>query len=98
MAEPEDTFHGAQHDLEHLAEIQGGRDLRGDLLNDANVVRALREIAIEAVDRRLVAGDLLAEVRGLRRARAHAPVRATDPAVKSPPGESAPGECARRAS
>ena len=61
IAEPEHPLHGAEHDLEDLFEIQRRRDLGGDLLDDANVVRPLREVLVEAVDRLLVPGDPRAE-------------------------------------
>src|SRR5262249_2017945 len=70
-------------------------DLGRDLLDDADVVRALREVLIEAVDRRLVPGDLLAKPLVTSVARAHgsvlrdqrpAPTWISDSGIRSPHG------------
>ena len=86
---------GAENDVQDLTKIEGGGDLGGDLLDDAHVVRALREIAIEAVDRFLVAGELVAEAGGVR---AHPPAGGTCPAVTGRLVRSATARSARRSS
>ena len=95
MLEPEHPVHGRQDDLEDLTEIEGGRDLGGDLLDDADVVRALGEVVVEPVDRLLVTGDLLAKPVGILIVRAHPRV---GPKVSGRLVGSATAGSARRAS
>ena len=44
MLEPEHPLHGPEDDLEHLAEVESGRDLGGDLLDDAAVVAVIEKM------------------------------------------------------
>ena len=61
VLEAEHSLHGAQDDRKDLVEIERGGDLRGDLLDDPNLVKLLREVAVQPVDRLLILSNLLPE-------------------------------------
>jgi hypothetical protein len=63
VSESQHRVHRFQADGEDAVELERRADLRGDLLDDPNLIGLARERGIEAVDDRLILDHLLAEGR-----------------------------------